>query len=108
MDYDDGTIACTDSELVVRRYNLLLMPHRIPYTKISSVTVRSMGTWSGKWRIWGSGDLRHWLNFDASRPGKSQALVIDVGGWIRPTITPDDPARVLEVLRSHGVAVSDG
>jgi hypothetical protein len=35
------------------------------------------------------------------RTKKSVALVIDVGGHIRPTITPDDAAAVEHILREH-------
>jgi hypothetical protein len=58
-----------------------------------------------KWRIWG-GDVRHWFNFDARRPEKPLALVLDVGGYVRPCITPDNLQLVVEALRAHGVQVS--
>jgi hypothetical protein len=37
VGYDDGLIACSDTELVIRRYTLLLRPRRIPYGSIRSV-----------------------------------------------------------------------
>lgn len=52
----------------------------------------------GRGRIWGSGDFVHWWNLDPTRPHKSVALVLDVGGRVRPTITPDDPERVAQLL----------
>jgi hypothetical protein len=43
----------------------------------------------------------HWWNLDRGRPTKDVALVLDVGGRIRPTITPDDPETVERILAEH-------
>ena len=105
MEYDDGLIACASDELVIRRYSLLLRPRRIPYAEIRRVTkVQLRGL--QKWRIWG-GDVRHWFNFDARRPDKQVALVLDVGKHVKPTITPDDPQHVVDVLQRRGIQVSE-
>lgn len=60
-----------------------------------------MGALTGKGRLWGSGDLRHWLPLDLSRPQKEKALILEVGKWVRPVITPDDPDRVLALLQER-------
>ncbi|HTN79186.1 MAG TPA: hypothetical protein VMK16_05910, partial [Acidimicrobiales bacterium] len=52
-------------------------------------------------RIWGSTDLVHWYNFDPDRMKKSEALELDVGGKVIPTITPDAPDAVESILRAH-------
>ena len=107
MEYDDGLIACTDDGLVIRRYGTFLRPKRIPYAEIRSVRQVELGGFSyGKWRIWGSTDLRHWFNFDRHRPSKKVGLVLDVGKHTFPVITPDDPQLVVAVLRRHGVKVA--
>ena len=106
MEYDDGLIACTGDELVIRRYTALLRSRRIPYARMHKVTRVRLRTLQ-KWRIWGSGDLRHWFNFDRRRPSKEIALVLDLGERVKPTITPDDPQQVVGVLRAHGVDVRD-
>lgn len=61
-----------------------------------------------KWRIWGSTDLRHWFNLDWHWPNKKVGLVLDLGKHMKPVITPDDPQRVVAVLRQHGVEVATG
>jgi hypothetical protein len=96
--YDDGLIVCDDDGLVVRRYYFPCGSKRIPYTGIRNVERRELAALTGKWRVWGSGDLRHWWNLDPGRPRKSVALVLDVGRRIRPTITPDDPDAVERIL----------
>ena len=104
VEYDDGLIACASDALVIRRYTLLLQPRRIPYGEIRRVTTVHLGGLR-RWRIWG-GDVRHWFNFDARRPEKPLALILDVGKAVKPTITPDDPQQVLDVLRRHGVQIN--
>lgn len=97
--YDDGGIRCDDNELIIRNY-YLWGAKRIRYTSIRGVEtlpLTGLDALQG-WRIWGSGDFVHWWNLDPSRPGKSIALVIDVGRHLYPTITPDDPAAVAAIL----------
>ena len=44
-------------------------------------------------------------NLDPGRPKKDTALVLDVGTWAKPVITPESPDDVVAVLRKHGVDV---
>jgi hypothetical protein len=106
LEYDDGLIACTDDGVTIRKYGLTLRPKRIPYERIRGARqVELRGFRFGRWRIWGSTDLRHWFNLDWRRPRKHSGLVLDVGERMRPVLTPADPQRVVSVLRSHGVDV---
>jgi hypothetical protein len=97
--YDDGKIACDDKGLLIRRY-YPWGAKRVPYASIKGVTRLPLSgpNRARKWRIWGSGDFVHWWNLDPGRPGKDVALVIDVGGRVRPTITPEDPQTVERIL----------
>jgi hypothetical protein len=104
--YDDGRVACTDEEIVIR-HSYLMGAKRIRYQAMREVRSVPLGR-MGKWRIHGSGDFVHWFNFDPRRPGKDTALVIYLDGRIRPVITPDDPVRVITELKAHGVNVTTG
>ncbi|MEV6796640.1 hypothetical protein AB0M87_32880 [Streptomyces sp. NPDC051320] len=97
--YDDGAIRCDDQCLIIRGY-YPWGAKRIACTSIKGIeTLDLTGTNKVRaWRIWGTGDFIHWWNFDARRPRKSRALVIDAGRRVRPTITPDDPDAVLRIL----------
>ncbi len=106
MEYDDGLVAITDNGLVIRRYDLLLRPKRLRYEEIRAVEEAPLGRLRGKWRIWGSGNLRSWFNLDWHRPNKDTGLVLDLGKRITPVITPDDPSRAVSALREHGVQVT--
>lgn len=106
--YDDGKVACTDQELVIRNYYFFFLGAKhIPYSAIREARRVRLGT-MGRWRIHGSGDFVHWFNFDARRPRKYSAIVVHLDGVIRPVITPDDPDRVAAVLAEHGVNVTVG
>ncbi len=100
MLYDDGRIACDERGVTIRWYYLWGAKH-VPYTAIRNATTRRLTKIRGKWRIWGSGDLVHWYNLDVSRTRKSTAIELDLGGRVRPVITPDDPDTVTKILAEH-------
>ena len=100
MLYDDGRIACDDTGITIRWY-YLWGAKRIPYRAIRSVAERPLTAVRGRWRIWGSGDFVHWYNLDPGRRSKQVALELDVGGRVKPTITPDDPGAVHRILDEH-------
>jgi hypothetical protein len=108
MEYDDGLIACSDAGLLIRRYGAFLRPKKVAYADIRGVTqVGLSGLSFGRWRIWGSTDLRHWFNFDWHRPKKHVGLVLDLGKRMEPVITPRRSATGRGLLRQHGVDVAE-
>jgi hypothetical protein len=108
MEYDDGLIACSDDGLMIRRYDMFLRPKSVPYAEIRAVRPVELGGLSfSRWRLWGSTYFRHWFNLDRHRPKKQLGLVLDLGQRWKPVITPDDPQRVIEVLRSNGVVLTE-
>ncbi len=99
--YDDGLVALDADGLTIRRYYFpFATSKRIPYVQIKGVQERHIGL-TGKGRLWGSGDFRHWAPLDIHRSQKEKALILDLGTWIRPVITPDDPDRVLALLQEQ-------
>lgn len=100
--YDDGLVELDEQSITVRWYYFpLALSKRIAYTEIRGIDHRAMGTWTGKGRLWGSGDLRHWAPLDLHRPTKDIAIVLDLGRHVRPVFSPDDPERVLALLHQH-------
>ncbi len=99
--YQDGRIECTEAEIRVRGYYFPWGTKRISYESIRSLERFAMTALRGKWRIWGSGDLRHWANLDPKRPKKSAGFFIDLGHRIIPFLTPDDPDSFEAVVRGH-------
>jgi hypothetical protein len=106
-NYDDGRVALTDDEIVIRQYYAFAGTRHIKYSEIREARQISLGM-MGKWRISGSGDFRHWFNFDPKRPRKNTGFVLYLDGFIRPVITPDDPASVATELAGHGLKVTSG
>jgi hypothetical protein len=98
--YDDGRIACDGAGLTIRWY-YPWGAKRIPYRAIRSAEAFPLRRLWGKWRIWGSGDLRSWYHLDGSRPGKQRGIRLETGRWVRPCLTPDDVDAVLRVLDDH-------
>jgi hypothetical protein len=105
VHYDDGLVQLDADGLTIRRYYFPLGTSKhILYSQIKGVQQRNMGTWTGKGRLWGSGDFRHWAPLDLRRPWKEKALILDLGTRVKPVISPDDPDRVLALIqeqRSH-------
>jgi hypothetical protein len=98
--YDDGCIACDETGVVICWY-YLWGSKKIPYAVIRGVNARPLRQVRGRWRLWGSGDFIHWYNLDGNRPRKSVELELDVGGRVRPVITPDDPDTVMAIISDH-------
>ncbi|WP_369386380.1 hypothetical protein AB5J72_01280 [Streptomyces sp. CG1] len=106
--YDDGLVACTDEELIIRRYYFPWgSAKRIPYEQIRGLRRMPLSLRTGSWRIWGSGDLVHYFNLDPGRPQKRVAFIVDLGRRVKPVITPNEPERLAAELTAHGVAVSN-
>jgi hypothetical protein len=98
--YQDKWITCTDDAIVIRWY-YLWGPKSIPYTAIRSVQRVDIGIAHGTDRIWGSVNLQYWASLDPGRWGKAAALILDVGAWVEPFITPDDVPQVAEIIRQR-------
>jgi hypothetical protein len=100
--YQDRWIECTADSIEIRGY---YFPwggaKRIPYSAIRSVRRVTMGRFTGKGRIWGTASPRYWASLDPGRPGKTIALVLDVGHLVQPFITPDDPDTVQRIILLH-------
>ena len=101
--YDDGAV-CLDSEgLTIRRYFPWGGSKRIAYRDIESIRRRNLRALTGKWRLWGSGDLVHWWSLDLQRPRRREVFEIDTGNHWIATITPADPEQVGRILSEHAV-----
>ena len=51
--------------------------------------------------IWGTADPRYWASLDPKRPVKQVGLILDLGKFVHPFITPDDPDAVESAIRAH-------
>ena len=100
----DRWISCEPDAIRVRGYYFPWGTKRIPYERIRTVERANIGLATGQARIWGTANPRYWASLDPRRPRKRQALILDVGGHIKPFLTPDDPDAVLVAIREHSNA----
>ncbi len=108
-DYTDGWISCTSDDIKIRGYYFPWGTKRIGYGAIKSMRRVKIGALTGKGRIWGTGNPRYWASLDVRRPSKSVGFVLDLGHFVRPFVTPDDPDAFESAVRAHTtVGPSDG
>lgn len=101
--YDDGVISLDEAGITVRNYYLPGRPRHIRYDGIVHAELIPLGFGTGRHQLVGVGPLRprvffHW---DRNRAAKSRGLSLDLGNWLRLAITPDDPDRVLAIIRGR-------
>ncbi|HZQ34745.1 MAG TPA: hypothetical protein VFD32_02350 [Dehalococcoidia bacterium] len=99
--YEDRWITCEPDRLIIRGYYFPFGRKVIAYRQIRSVTPFKLTPSSGSWRIWGATDPRYWFHLDPGRPHKQTALVLDVGSWVKPVISPDDPEQVATIIEQR-------
>lgn len=100
--YDDGRVVLDEGGVTLRHYYFpTAASKRIRYDSIRTVTSRRLTWLTGRGRLWGSGHPRYWLPLDGGRTRKHTLIVLDLGTFIRPAFTPDDPDEVLRLLREH-------
>ena len=100
--YDDGTIVCGPDRLVIRSYYFPFGTKTVQYGQIQGLQrIEIKGVWSGKWRLWGTGNWRYWANLDTKRPRKKTGFVVDLGRRVSPIVTPDAPDAFESVLRDR-------
>jgi hypothetical protein len=101
-EYDDGTIVCGPDRLEIHSYYFPCGTKRVPYEKIQGLQrIEINGLWSGRWRLWGTGNPRYWAHLATKRPRKKAGFVVDVGRRVSPIVTPDEPDAFESVLRDR-------
>jgi len=104
--YRDRWIECTTEALIIHGYYFPLGNRKvIPYDQIRSIQEIKMGPATGQWRIWGSGDFKHYMNLDPGRTKKTRALILDLGKHWRPVISPDDVDQVKAIIEERRKAL---
>jgi hypothetical protein len=100
--YDDGGLRLDDQTVTIRRYYFPWAgPKRFAYSAIRQVDVRPLNWLTGKGRGWGSAHPKYWFPLDMRRATKTTLLVFDLGRRVKPCVTPDEPDRVIALLRER-------
>ena len=98
--YQDRWITCGEDEIRVRWY-YPWGTKRIPYRSVRGLRRVQLSLIRGKGRVWGTANPRYWASLDPKRATKQTGLVLDVGCFVHPYITPDDPAAVERGVRER-------
>ena len=101
--YEDDMVVLDDDGVTIKNYRRRGDAKRIAYGDIRDIDVFEMGIWSGRYRLVGIsfGRPRNWFHWNPNLGAKGAAIGLDVGKWIRPTMVPEDPATVEEILRAR-------
>jgi hypothetical protein len=100
-NYADRWISCTETGLRVRGYYFPWGTKRIAYSRIRGMRRVELSALRGRARIWGTANLRYWASLDPKRPAKKTALILDLGRFVHPFLTPDDPSAVEAAISAH-------
>ena len=67
---------------------------------ITKISVRKMGSFSGKYRVSGTGNFRDWFHYDQERSKKERAIVLETDFKIykRIWLTPERHSQAFNIL----------
>lgn len=100
-EYRDRWISTTADGVRIRGYYFPWGSRHIAYADIRALRRVTMSSFRGRSRIWGSANPRYWAGLDPGRPSRTEALILDLGRWLSPFLTPDDPDGLEAAIRRH-------
>lgn len=102
MLYDDGLIAISEEELIVRQFYFPLGRERkVRLRDIRRVELKPLTLWDGSFRLWGMGVRPIWFHFDSARLTKKHFIQVDTGKWLKLGLTPKNMDGAFELLRAQ-------
>lgn len=100
-EYHDRWITCDERGIAIRGYYIPWGTKHIPWARLRGVRRVTMGSLTGRARIWGTANPRYWASLDPGRSRKRVALLLDTGGPVKSFVTPEDPAAMLDAIHAH-------
>ena len=99
--YSDKHISIFEDKIRFKSWVLPWGKKDVKISHLKKISERKMSMFSGRLRISGTNNFRDWYHFDASRPSKSKAIVIETDYKIykRLWITPERHAAALNALK---------
>ena len=99
--YSDKHLQIFDDKIRFKSWAMPWGKKDVMLSHAKNVSERKLNLFSGKLRISGSGNFKDWFHFDASRPKKSTAIVIetDYAIYKRLWITPEKHDKALSILK---------
>jgi len=99
--YNDKHMQIFEDRLRFKSWILPWGKKDVMLSHIRKVSEKNIGLSSGQLRISGSSNFRDWFHFDATRPTKKKAIVLetDFRVYKRLWITPEKHANVFNMLK---------
>jgi hypothetical protein len=99
MGYSDALVEIGDDAIRLKGYYFPFGSKRVSFGEIAEVVVEKPTLINGKWRIWGSGNLRTWFPLDLKRPSRDSIFIIKLASGFRQIgFTVEDSGRVRQIL----------
>jgi len=106
--YSDALVTITENAITFQNYSLFLKPRRVHFTDIDHIDVLEPALFTGKYRMWGSGDFSTWFPLDSGRSSRDKifhACMKTRGMNIGFTV--EKSGEVIPILRSKGLIGSE-
>lgn len=99
--YSDKHLQIFDDKIRFQSWTLSWGKKDVMLSHIRKVSEKNMGVFSGRLRISGSSNFRDWFHFDATRPTKKKAIVLETAFKIyrQLWVTPEDHAKAFGILK---------
>ena len=99
--YSDKHLQIFDDKIRFKSWVLPWGKKDVKLKHIRKVSEKKMGLFTGRLRISGSNNFRDWFHFDATRPAKKKAIVLETDFKIykRLWITPEKHSAALNILK---------
>ena len=98
--HEDKHVIITNNEIIIKCYYFPFAGEKkISFKQIKKIELINIGSLTGKLKVWGMNYKLLWFHFDAGRLFKNHGIVIDIGKYIKPAITPEDINKVFHILQ---------
>ena len=99
--YSDKYIQISEDKIRFKSWCLPWGKKDVKLSNVKKISEKKMGLFSGRLRISGSNNFRDWFHFDATRPAKKKAIVLETDFHVykRLWITPEKHNTAFNVLK---------
>ena len=99
--YNDKHIQIFDDRIHFKSWCLPWGKKDVKISHVRKISEKKIGLFSGRLRISGSNNFKDWFHFDATRPTKTKAIVLETDFQIykRLWITPERHSIAFNVLK---------
>lgn len=107
--YEDSLVEVSRDGLVLHHYYFPGLSRKVLCQEIDRIEMLNATMWTGKWRIWGTGDMRTWFPADLNRPGRDRVFIIHLKNrWRRIGFTVENPDHLTHSLQQIGIPIIKG